>query len=135
MSLPDTIGGHDRLTLIYVSQRPSREWFGGCCNACRAAFAINDPAKLAALLAEALRERGTIVYLGDPGDSLRFPCVIILVDGPKLWIERFSDQEAVEDRMHGLYLDMPQARSALLRILELPEGVTTDEAVKALQCK
>jgi hypothetical protein len=72
----------------------------------------NDPAKLAALLAEALRERGAIMDVF-VCDEPRDKHVLIGVDGVGC-------------------IDPTEARAALLRVLLLPEGATVDDVMRAV---
>jgi hypothetical protein len=99
---------------------------------CSAVKDATDPAKLAEFLAAALRERGLHVYDEDPGDSMRLPCVLLLADNGRIWIERFVDWNDCQADPHGLDLDLPQARALLLRILTLPEGATAEDAIRVI---
>jgi hypothetical protein len=128
-----TICGHEREALIWAlgwhtthaippNDISWPEWARGE----RALQATNDPAKLAELLAEASIAAGLDM---SPNASL-----------PNYDWTRFrvypnhNGNIALDDldQLNPNDLTLSQARAALLRILELPEGSTVDDAVKAL---
>jgi hypothetical protein len=81
---------------------------------------LDDPAKLAELLAEALRERG--VGAG---------CYVTM-NGVLLWEPRATNGHGRLLGNQQTQLTTPQARAALLRVLSLPEGATAEDAVKVV---
>jgi DNA-binding NtrC family response regulator len=98
----------------------------GCESAkCQAQLVVDDPAKLAELLAEALRERGVDV----PGPSEQTFWAQLVIQPRRT--EGVIEIDMPEDGP-SFTLDMPQARAALLRVLSLPEGATAEDAVKAV---
>lgn len=95
----------------------------------KAMDAIHDPAKLAELMAEELRRRAVGVWLGPNeerapehgdvvmyafGKSVRAYSPL----GPGSWERQWT---------------LPQARAALLRLMQLPEGTAAQDVLKALE--
>ncbi len=116
--MTSTICGHEREALIWACRFVDshevihcRKWEPAEHEAC---LDVCNPATLAGLLSSALALFGVGSYgkLTDEGMPVVF-----------LWL---AETEACP------FAGMPQARSVLLRILELPEGATAEDAVKAL---
>lgn len=86
--------------------------------------ATRDPAKLAELMAEELRRRGVTDSLyGDEWYVLPLPTK----DGIDLDVE---DPDGLD---RSIALTTPQARVALLRLMQLPEGTAAQDVLKALE--
>jgi hypothetical protein len=131
-----TICGHERGALVIalrlIAMAPDERHYIACVLAhpqstMKAEFgALADPTKLAELLAEASIAAGLDM---SPNASL-----------PNYDWTRFrvypnhNGNIALDDldQLNPNDLTLSQARAALLRILELPEGSTVDDAVKAL---
>jgi hypothetical protein len=94
----------------------------------------NDPANLAELLAEALRPFGLFVLVFPYGaratvaQTLPDNAVIIYHSEINGGMVEVYPPNASRSRPHA----MPKARAVLLRILELPQDATAEDAVKAL---
>ena len=136
-----TICGHERDALIWAL----RYWAwdarraelllqypdGGDTLLVSAARDANDPAKLAELLAEALREHGVNADSFRYGTEHAHGSVFVRIwHGFANGMIQVSLGEAL--RSHARMLTLFQARTALLRILELPQDTTADDAVKVL---
>jgi hypothetical protein len=113
-----TLYGHERETLLWAlraGEWPAFNWADrGLQAKWDAHEAVTDPAKLAELLAEALRERG-IVAASLSRDGR---CIIAFVD--------------TQGNTRRREPDLPQARALLLRILTLPDGATAEDATRAI---
>ena len=117
------ICGHDRETLRRVLEfanssnldARSRDWSRPNDANGALLYDVHDPAKLAAIIAELMRERGVVaciengaVYIGGP------PCIRV----------QLGDGYANDSRWHTL--TMPQARAFALRLLEATTATTQD---------
>lgn len=96
-----------------------------------AIVSANDPAKLANLLAEALRRLGITVHDLN-GGKLSYPVVELYDADNEVYMDIWHSMSDVERSANARVLAMPQARVALLRVLLLPEDSTAEDAVKAL---
>ncbi len=93
--------------------------------------ALNDPAKLAELLAVAMADRGVNAEFYKYGVEHAHGSVFV-----RIW-HGFANgmiQVSLGETLRSLarMITLSQARATLLRILELPEGATAEDAVKAL---
>jgi hypothetical protein len=98
----------------------------------RADADLADPAKLAELLAEALRERGV--------DASVFLYGVDRADGGedvRIWRGYVNGQIQVSvgrsvRSSHSRMFTLAEFRAALLRVLSLPDGATAEDAVKVV---
>ena len=128
MSLPSTICGHERDALIWACSPGfnSENCITTSMVKAVAFRATRDPAKLAELMAEVLREKGVSACVADSALTHVYSDARIVV-----WFSLGSIRlDYVEERDE--ILTLAQARAAMLRILSLPEGATADDATKAL---
>lgn len=116
-----TICGYERqwirVWLRVADENPDLVALSDCkCRVCRALNDILDPAKLAELMADRLHIWGVCAYCYcDSG-------FVVVVDA----------SEYGRNEIGTLRFSIPQARAALLRILELTENATAADAMKAL---
>lgn len=90
--------------------------------------ALNDPAKLAELMAEELRRRGIKALAIDCTD------VDAILSDADTVVWHYDDNLAVETRASNSGpLARSQARTALLRLMQLPEGTPIQDVLKALK--
>jgi hypothetical protein len=93
---------------------------------------VHSPAKLAELLAEALRERGVDVA------SVERTCMA-LPHGNVMSISQGFDGRIFVRLLSGGYIQWqqtltpPNARALLLRVLSLPAGATVEDVMKAVE--
>jgi hypothetical protein len=131
-----TICGHERHILVWACRFVDSHEVGHCRKwehgEHDAALAVYDPAKLAELLAEALRERGVTVLRFRENYDMPFLCVGIFPPSRTPIRVQFWGRFMRTVEYDAAWFSMPQARSALLHILELPQNATADDTVKAL---
>ena len=133
MTLPDTIGGHSREALLAVL--PFENDLPKCpCKApmCQAEVALHDHAKLAELMASALRERDLGVWYGKLLTREKYPLVVVTHGRAEIFIRIALSRAELGNYSTVATLSIPAARAALLRVLQLPEGATAADAMKAL---
>lgn len=117
-----TICGYEwqwiKLWLRVAGENPDLVALSDCkCRVCRALNAVLDLAKLAELMADRLRIWGVYAY------CYRDSGFVVVVDASEYGCNKIGT----------LRFSMPRARAALLRILELTEGATPADAIKALR--
>ena len=118
-----TICGHERQWLLIwldvVASHPDLVKSTSCtCGPCAARNAIFDPVTLAAIMAEALRERGFAVSLGS-------------IDAP-VRVFAFASSVTVDfEDSHNRML-MPKARVKLLAVMRTPADPSSREACERI---
>jgi hypothetical protein len=100
--------------------------------------ATRDPATLANLLAEALRERGlraTAEWQSDATNYYEYWVIVTEYHDPsaRITINFFRRVPGTYGETWHRHISMAQARVALMRILELLQDATVEDAMKALQ--
>lgn len=150
-----TICGHDRETLkwaLRVAEYQGEESAKIVCgtyaklafaypdnaDACGkrdALWTIVEPTKLAKVISDTLREfRFCVVENGeDPGDDLFFPAVEVFADGDNVGMHLYKTWNDCQGEPKLTTFTMPQARALELRLLSLPDGATSVDALKALE--
>jgi hypothetical protein len=145
VSLLDTQEGRD--TVLWSIRDGMKPRFGCECIECEARAAVLDPAKLAELMAEALRERGLWsradvwhegAYSSELGRVIKTRAHYVVIADEPSNAEEHEEYQCISDICEHYAVDidnktMPQARAALLRVLSLPKGATAADAVKAVE--
>ena len=96
-------------------------------------MALHDHAKLAELMASALREHDLGVWYGKLLTREKYPLVVVTHGRAEIFIRIALSRAELGNYSTVATLSIPAARAALLRILELPEGARAADAMKALE--
>lgn len=136
------IRGHERRILIWacwelerftcLSVTDSAERFGEGRPA--AVTALSNPAALAEIISETLRGFGVNAY--GPGvheaPAPVFPCVDVTPFDNDIRVQVWRSYQDMLNDESGDH-DMPTARALLLRLLQLPKGATTEDALQEVE--
>jgi len=88
--------------------------------------AIADPEKLAAIVAELLREHGWQICDDDPGDDLRLPSAEVFADDNDIGMHLYKTWNDCHGKPPSTGLTMCAARAFILALLNAPTATTQD---------